>query len=87
MTTSASNERPRAMGAPSALNAQLRPSNTRSSLPPNWFTYTTGTAMLQRHAAQHLLAPRCLPAENGDADRFTTASAPAPTSSSIGSWW
>ena len=37
-TTSASNARPRAIGAPSASNAQLRPSNTRSSLPPNWLT-------------------------------------------------
>ncbi len=46
MTTSVAKARPRATGAPEALKAELRPSKTRSSLPPAWFTYNTGRSYL-----------------------------------------
>src|SRR5205814_407174 len=65
ITTSASNDRPRANGAPLAMKPQLRPSNTRSSLPPNWLTYRSGTACRRAIVPSISSPPRCLPAVNG----------------------
>jgi hypothetical protein len=85
MTTSASKERPRATGAPVRSKPQLRPSNTRSSFPPYWFTYTSGTRYFRAMLLNISSRRACLPTEKGDADRLTIASAPARTSSSTGS--
>ena len=58
---------------PRALNRRLRPSNTRSSLPPTWFTNTIGTRCFRAMLPSISSRSRCLPTEKGDAERLTIA--------------
>jgi hypothetical protein len=44
-----------------ASNAPLRPSKIRSSLPPTWFTKTTGRPYFPSQVAEHLFAQKLLP--------------------------
>ena len=75
----------RAIILPAESNAQLRPSKIKSSLPPTWFTYSTGNAVLLRHLPQHRFAQSLFAHGEGRRRRFTRQRAPACASTSTGS--